>query len=347
MKKILLSLLIVVGVTSGLVMGTRAYFTDTESSTGNTFSTGTIDIAVDSQNPWSRTTPYQLIDMKPSQVDYTNFTISNVGSNPANVWKKVANVVTSDDVVSEPECVEASGVWSGTICTGGTSKNDIDTAIDYDLSIKVYNANAVNIFSQVLYNQNKTVFQIKNTDMFLGMIPEGGHMDVTESYHMQTATTNWAQGDKMTFDIVLTAEQLKGIAILENKSNDGLWQVLGDDSYTGTFAYGVKDSKLTYTFTGVAPLASTPYSLVVYQEPWATPAGSGWPRPVTVLGTVTSDGSGNVNIPSTSVELNGNLLDTTIWLVKSSDLTGNTMSGWNPSAYLLNTGLVDYYDADL
>jgi len=349
MKKILLSVMTIALVATAGIAATRAYFTDTESSVGNTFTAGTIDIAVDDQNPWSRTTPYQLVDMKPSQVDYTNFVITNVGTNPANVWKKVANVATSDEVQSEPECVEANGTWSGTSCTGGTPKNDIDTVIDYDLSVKVYNAatGGTEIFNQTLYNKDKTISQIKETNVFLGMIPEGGRMEVTESYHMQSATTNWAQGDKMTFDIVLTAEQLKGVAILENKSNDGLWQVLGGDSYTGTFTYGVKDSKLTYTLTGKAPLASTPYSLIVYHEPWSTPAGSGWPRPVTVLGTAVSDGSGDVSIASTSVELNGNLLNAKVWLVKSSDLTGNTMSGWNHSAYLFDTGLIDYYDSDL
>lgn len=348
MKKILLSVMTIALVAAVGFGATRAYFTDTESSVGNTFTAGTIDIAVDNQNPWSRTTPYQLVDMKPSQVDYTNFTITNVGTNPANVWKKVAGVVTSDDVQSEPECVEGGGTWSGTACTGSyVAKDDIDTAIEYDLSVKVYNAAGTEIFYQTLYNKDKTISQITGNGTFLGMIPEGGKMDVTESYHMQSATTNWAQGDKMTFDIVLTAEQLKGVAILENKSNDGLWQVLGGDSYTGTFTYGVKDSMLTYTFTGVAPLASTPYSLIVYHESWSTPAGSGWPRPVTVLGTATSDGSGNVSIASTSVELNGNLLNAKVWLVKSSDLTGSTMSGWNHSAYLFDTGLIDYYDSDL
>lgn len=46
MKRILLSVM-TIGLVSTVVFGaTRAFFTDTEQKTGNTFSTGTIDIAV-------------------------------------------------------------------------------------------------------------------------------------------------------------------------------------------------------------------------------------------------------------------------------------------------------------
>lgn len=347
MKRILLSVMTIALIVAAGVYTTRAYFTDEEKSTGNEFTTGTIDIAVNGLNPWEATSSYKLVDMKPSQVDYTNFTINNVGTNPANVWKKVTNVVNSDELISEPECVEGLGIWSGAACTGSyVAKNDIDTVIDYDLSVKVYNESQVEIFNQTLYYQDKTISQIRDTDMFLGMIPENGYMDVTESYHMQSGTTNWAQGDKMTFDIVLKAEQLTGVAILENKNNVAPWLVLSGDSYKGTFTYGVKDSKLNYTFSGVAPLINTPYSLIVYHESWSTPAGSGWPRPVTILGTATSDGSGNVSIASTSVEV-GNLLNAKVWLVPSSDLTGSTMSVFSDTAILFDTGLIDYYDADL
>ena len=346
MKKILLSI-VTIGLVSTAVFGvTRAIFTDTETNTGNTFSTGTIDIAVDNQNPWTSSTPYQFIDMKPSQNEYSNFSIQNVGTNPANVWKKVEKVSTEGGLMSEPECLAQNGTWTGTDCTGGDEKSDIDTVIDYDLSVKVYSVNNTEIFNQVLYNKDVTLFTIKDTEMFLGMIPAGGHMDVTESYHMQSDTDNWAQGDKMTFDIVLTAEQLTGTLVLDDK-DPATWDINQASAAKGTLTYGVKDSKFNYSFSGIAPLASTGYSLIAYHEPWSTPSGSGWPRPVTILGSTISDGSGNVSILSTSIELGTNLLNMKIQLVKTDDLIGSTLNGWNPSAYLFETGLMDYYDADL
>jgi predicted ribosomally synthesized peptide with SipW-like signal peptide len=133
--KIILSLAIIGAVAAIAVGGTVAYFTDTETSTGNTFTAGTIDIAVNSQNPWSQTGQYHFADMKPSQVEYSNFTINNVGTNPVNVWKKVDVTGTGGGVMSEPECLEQSGTWDGAACTGGQEKSDIDTAITYDLSV--------------------------------------------------------------------------------------------------------------------------------------------------------------------------------------------------------------------
>ncbi len=344
MKKILLSLLIVAGVAGSIALGTSAYFTDEEQALGNTFTTGTIDIAVDGTNPWTRTAPYTFEDMKPSQVEYSNFEIENVGTNPANVWKKVDVVSTADGLISEPECVEGNGTWDNATKTCGGSyvaKNDIDTAITYDLSVELYDAAGVKQWNQVLYDMDKTIAQINGQSVSLGMIPAGWSMKVTESYHMLSETTNWAQGDVMNFNITLSAEQLKGVATLEDKSAD--WQVQGDTTPKGTLTYGVKDSTFTYTFTGVAPLASTNYSLIAYYEPFSSPSASGWPRTVEILGTTVSDGSGNVSIPSTPLTLTHDLLNMKVWLVPSSNLTGSTMSGFTQSAILFDTGLLDYY----
>ena len=63
MKKILISLM-VIAVAVGLVASASgAWFTDTEKSVGNSFQSGTIDIAVNGDNPWSE--PFALTDMKP------------------------------------------------------------------------------------------------------------------------------------------------------------------------------------------------------------------------------------------------------------------------------------------
>lgn len=349
MKKILLSVMTIALVSVVAFGVTRAFFTDTEESTGNTFTTGTIDIAVDNLNPWTRSTPYQFNDMKPSQVEYANFTINNVGTNPVNVWKKLTVTGTIDTPVTEPECVEGSGIWSDSGCSVSYSANsNIDTAIAYDLSVKLYNNSQELIWWQMIYNENVTVADIKDDNVFLGMIPEGWHMDVVQSYHMKADTTNWAQGDSMTFDITLTGEQLHGIAVLEDKTGEPDWRVMTETTDQGTLTYGVKDSEFNFSFTGVAPLANTDYSLIVYKEPWSIPSSVVvWPRPVIVLGSDTSDDLGNVVIPDTSLELSTDLLNTKIWLVKTDDLVSDTISGWNPADYLFDTGLIDYYDSDL
>jgi len=338
MKKILISLSIIGAVAAIAISATTAYFSDTKTSTGNTFTAGTISIGVGQQG----FVPVTLADMKPSQVGYSNFTIANTGTNPVNVTKEIRNIATEENGVNEPECLAYGGTWDGQ-CTGVQAKNDIDTVITYDLSVKVYDGSNNQVWNQTLNDMDMTITQKNGVPSFLGMIPSGYHMDVVESYHMASSTGNWAQSDKMTFDILLVGTQLTGTATLSNKDQNrpvaNGWFVLG--TKTGTLTYGVKDSTFNYSFTGTAPLASTGYSLVMYEEPFSTPSGSGWPRPVIILGAGASDGAGAITIsgnPDT-----GSMLNAKIWLVKTADLVGSTLNGWNPAAYLFDTGMIDYY----
>jgi len=367
MKRILLSLMTISLVSAVAFGATKAFFTDTETNLNNTFSAGTIDIAVDGQNPWARTTPYQLEDMKPSQVDYANFVIQNVGTNPANVWKKVDVRSEIDGTISEPECVEDGGTWiqsnpPETQCTKGYGpKNGISNAIRYDLKVWVYNVDPIQNptaepkWWQYIYtdDMNVRLNSLNGTDVLLGMIPAGWYMKVEQSYHMDSLTGNWAQGDIMTFDITLTAEQLKGIVQLQNKDfadavNPTINYDGGADNIKGTLTYGVKDSKFNYSFTGVAPLAGTEYKLVFYPELWSVPPGPGWPGPVTVLGTVMSAANKSVSIPLTSIELNQNIKNMKVWLVKSADINAsNNLTAFNGNEYLFELGMMDYYDSDL
>jgi len=97
MKVVLIGLM-VTAVAGGLIGGGLfAYFSDVETGTHNTFTAGTIDIAVDGENPWnsSCTVSYPagcepgsegcLTDFKPSEWGEIEFTISNVGTNTVDL----------------------------------------------------------------------------------------------------------------------------------------------------------------------------------------------------------------------------------------------------------------------
>jgi len=131
MKKILISLSVIVAVAAIVIGGTIAYFSDTETSTGNTFSAGTIDIAIDGTNPWTKS--YDVDDLKPGETGYINFDITNVGQNPVNISKNVGSFQESSGTVSEPECIDQGAVWDdqNNACNWTvnsiTDKNDIQT----------------------------------------------------------------------------------------------------------------------------------------------------------------------------------------------------------------------------
>lgn len=339
MKNITKSLLMITAVAALAIGGTVAYFSDTETSTGNTFTAGTIDISVDDQEHWQ----YALEDMKPGYVDYSNFTVKNDGNNPVNVWKKVGVTSTEENGINEPECVAYNGDWNGNECTGSfTAKNDLDSVVKYDLSVVVKDENDNPIWNQTLYNLDKTIAQINamgGNGTFLGMIPVGGTMDVTESYHMDENAGNEYQSDKMTFDITLYGEQLKGTVVLENKDNTSSpWRVVAEDDYMGTLTYKVKGPEFDYSFTGKAPLANTTYVLAAGYD--------GGTNVDTYLGEATTDSSGNINF-SGSVELNKNKENVKVWLLPKTNWNDGTIVWSQMDKWLWETGLIWYEDTDL
>jgi predicted ribosomally synthesized peptide with SipW-like signal peptide len=341
--KILTSLILIGLAVSGVAFGTYAYFSDTETSTGNTFTTGTIDIKIDGQNPW--TDKFYLSDMKPSEVGYITFNIQNVGTNPVNVRKHLTVTGTSGGIHPESELVEDP---SDTI-------NNIHEWILYDLSVKVPIADNPKGWYQTIYDEDVTIANINSQHIFLGMIPVGGHMIVTQSYHMKADTTNWAQGDKMTFDIEIIGEQLQGSVKLDNKVENENWRVVWEDDKYGVLTYNMMGPTFDYSFTGKAPKASTYYCLIYYADPW--------PGDGALIGCAMSDGSGGITM-SGSTELNMDLPDwntcqdqnhpegAKIWLVTSSDYNSNSqttgpMTAWNPGDYLFETGLITYDDTQV
>lgn len=304
MKNIVKSLFVIVAVLTIASGSTIAYFSDTVTIAGNSFTTGTIDIDVDGQDTGHQS--FEFTDMKPGFVEFSNFTINNKGTNPANIIKKVT--ITSDPAI-------------------------LAAVIDYKLNVEVYDGVTLKWF-QMLYNYDVTLASIAGQNMFLGMLPAGWSMKVYESYRMQTGAGNQYQGQTLAFNIDVIAEQLQGNLTLENKTGSPNWDIIQGDGKQGTLTYGVMDSKFNYSFTGTAPQANTNYTLVIGSDSWV--AG-------TTLGAGLTDGAGNI-ILNGSVEL-GTVTNQKVWLILSSHWNGSNMIGWDGSKYLFETGLIDYYDS--
>ena len=347
MKKILgltIAIVLVIGLVAG---GTWALFSDTETSGQNVFEAGTIDIAIDGQNPW--TGSFTIDDMKPCETGYITFVIQNVGTNPVVVWKHL--IVDSYDggLLSEPEAVAQGGVFPDP----GTEKCDIGTVIEYDLSVLV-NVSGSNMgdpagsgWWQLIYDKDILISDVACNDILLGMIPVGGTMEVTQSYHMEADTGNWAQGDIMNFTIEIYGEQQKGSLTLENKSGDPDWKILLGDGIGATLSYNTMGPTFDYTLSATGLANNTSYSLIYYADPW--PGSNGC-----LIDTMMSDGSGAIST-SGSVELNMDLPGAAdnnfphgakVWLVLSSDYSGG-MTAWNPGSYLFDIALMTYNDTDV
>jgi predicted ribosomally synthesized peptide with SipW-like signal peptide len=342
----------------GVFGATKAFFTDTETSANNTFSAGTIDIAVDNNNPWTRK-GYALTDMKPSQTDYIDFVVHNVGTNPVNLYKKLGNFVTSDGGQSESECLAENGSWDGEACTNRQNPQDnVDTQIRYDLRVELYNHNPETggnpYWRETIYqdSDNVRLSALLNKNIYLGMIPAGHYLKVMQSYHLDSDTGNEYQGDSLSFDITLTAEQLgKSSLVLENKYlantdvSHHVWNPGGvSDGKDAVLSYKIRERTFDYTLT-VNGMPNGAYSLIAWEDPSLT---WNWDNRGAAIKVADVNISGGPTVLTGNVELNRTFRNAKVWLIPGTYINGNASTfPWDPTNTLFETGLMDYYDADL
>lgn len=359
-KKILISLSVIGAVAAIAIGGTVAYFSDTETSTGNTFSTGVIDINIDGQNPW--TGSWNIEDMKPCETGYITFNIQNPGLNPVNIWKTVKVTGTIDKPISEPECVYGKGVWDKTKrkcdITNYNGKSNLQGYMNYDLSVEVPVVSNSDNWYQTIYKDedNVRISDINGQSIFLGMVPADGSMKVTQSYHLVPETKNWAQADTMNFDITIYGEQLTGSLVLENKTGAPDWQIVDEpNNIKATLTYNMTSQTFDYSLTGKAPLKNTDYCLIYYADPWPGNNGALIGCGKTAETNRTISFSGSFEFEDLPISSDQNSPEgAKIWLVTADDYSEITtpgqqghMIGWDPDDYLFETGLITYDDIDL
>lgn len=101
MKKILASVAVVALMSVAAIGATRAFFSDTVTSTGNTFAAGTLDLEVDGGDVL---VPFSVLNMKPGDtLGSPTYELRNVGSLPGVLSFKVMNMVTNENGVIQPE----------------------------------------------------------------------------------------------------------------------------------------------------------------------------------------------------------------------------------------------------
>ena len=351
-KKIVKSVLMIGAVLTMVGGATFAWFSDTETSSGNVLSAGTIDISVDGENPWVSTYEEYLTDMKPSQVRYIEFVVKNVGENPVRVWKHLGNFSVADGAESEPECTEQGGTWdsSNEICiwNGHTNDNNIHKVVTYDMYVDYGDGQGW----RVLIDEDDLITMANVESAWIDLagllpnkeLPADGEILVKQSYHIQDDAGNEYQGDELTFDIDIYAQQVNapelssGTLLMENK--DAGWSVIKGDGIWGVLKFNESGSTFNYTFKGYGLAAGTNYSLIYYPEPAA------WPNPVTIIGSGLT--VGNDLTLSGTPDLGMDLTNAKIWLVLSSDINASSqLSGWNPTKYLYEYNLINYNDTNI
>lgn len=235
MVKIIKSLAIIAFVAAIAVGATSSYFSDTETSAGNTMKAGSLDLTLNDQNGGTAGAVVTIADMKPSQVRYSDMIKLTVTDNPGKLYKhivKPTNGILCETVnVTEPECTDQGGTWglldeNGIIgCNfpqGTRDKNYLPEITWFDLEVwvgpgtpsqsaPICDTNLTqNCWKIIIPDGKVTVENIASKMIYLGTY--GTEMvtntvTIRQSFHMDANAGNEYQSDKCTFNEEFTVLQ--------------------------------------------------------------------------------------------------------------------------------------------
>ena len=351
MKKIFLNLLIIAAVSISAVGSSVAYFSDQEKSQNNIFTAGVIEISVNDETHWAQ--EFNWENARPGELFEIILVITNNGGNPVKIWKAITNVQTAENEITPPE-----QHWYDEN-NNGEEKNDLDTAIIYEMLIDNYlavSSEAKMKMSQIKdhYINLMSLDPIANFELD-GILKPGESITVAQKYLVNEQAGNWAQSDTLSFDIEILARQVdapepQNLALfLDNKYSSGTWAPT-PDVIAGLLKYNYQSPEFNYDFFASALDPAKEYCLIYYAD--------GWPgsNPGALIASGFPESSGNLLLAS-STDLGFSLphpddanypYGAKIWLVPCDQYNKNSKSiiGWSPSNddWLFETwpGLINY-----
>lgn len=351
MRKIIFSFLIISVIAVLAIGGTMAFFSDNETSRGNTYSAGTVEISINDELHWTKN--FTWTNFEPGDSAEFTMIIKNEGENPVKLWQLLKCLTTDENGVVEPE-----QSWYDTE-NSGQPKNDIDSVLVYEMFID----------GQMVIAKEAGITMDKAKDHYLGLIKldpgagttnngilaVGDSITVVQKYYFPFDTTNWAQSDKLNFTLELEARQidapepLSQMSFMENKYPGEVALV---DTTMGILKYDYMASTFNYDFLGVGLNQSTEYCLIYYADGWPgnNPGyffQSGYPDSTGKL-ILTGQSNININLPN-SPDTNYPT-GAKIWLVNCANYDKNSRSvtGWSPNSWLFDNwpGLINYRQGD-
>ena len=210
MKKILISLMAIALVVGLVGAGTMAYFNDTETSSGNTFTAGTLDLTASATGM-----PFNVGPMKPGDSGSGKIALTNAGNIGAAELDISMSTVTNNDVsTAEPEGDQ--GTDSGLGDLGGqllmvlwlnVNQNGVFDAGDVELlndgTVSAYDATNNPTLTYVAAD----TYSGDSWNEVLAEMAQGAVDDFVISYNLPVTTDNSIMTDKITFDVTFTLEQ--------------------------------------------------------------------------------------------------------------------------------------------
>ena len=209
MKKILISLMAIALVVGLVGAGTMAYFYDTETSTGNTFTAGTLDLNLDGGNV--NVVKFTVADTYPGASGGGTWTLLNAGSLAGYVDLEnisVANAENYDADTNEAEAVDDTDTSNAT--GGGELGAKLDVVLFWD------DGTGGGTAGNGIQDGTEATIYSGDLDSIAGnyeanyLLSDGATTYISMTWSIDTNVNNQIQGDSATLDITFELAQTTG-----------------------------------------------------------------------------------------------------------------------------------------
>jgi len=193
-KSILISILMITLLAVVVGIGTVAYFSDIEISTGNTFAAGTLDLKVNDENPWV-TAPISVSNMKPGDFGSVVIKLENAGSIDGYVSMWIKDVINSPGTTPEPEPTPDNGELGANIKIT-IWKDDNNNGLVDD--------------GETVYIREETLDSLNNMKVVNNLpLGAGDTVYIGFKWEIPTDVRNEIMGDSVTFTIEFVLSQVQ------------------------------------------------------------------------------------------------------------------------------------------
>jgi len=199
MKKILISLAII-GVVAAIGVGaTVAYFSDTETSTGNTFTAGTLDLTIN--NPGQAI--FNVGNLKPNDSGHGTWTLTNAGS--VDGYVDIHNITLAN---YENGCNDPETKVSDPTCGTSTDQGELSANMDVRLCVDVDNNGVCNEEDTSIYT-GKLSGIASDYDANIALAA-GATKYITMTWSIDSGVGNIIQSDSTTMGLTFELGQTTG-----------------------------------------------------------------------------------------------------------------------------------------
>jgi predicted ribosomally synthesized peptide with SipW-like signal peptide len=202
MKRILLSLMTIALVSALIGGGVYAYFSDTETSTGNTFTAGTLDLNLDGGN--TNVVKFTVSDVKPGDNSGGTWTVANVGSIAGYLDLENISVSEAIGTTTDPELADE--------VPPGTDTAQLGNYLMVHIFVDTNNNGSWDSGETDILGTDAAPVAINTIAssyaLDLSLAANGGTNYITLLWSVGTATDNRIQGDSVTLDITFELQQM-------------------------------------------------------------------------------------------------------------------------------------------